>query len=715
MPLDPSAHPLHAILHPRSVVVVGASNNPFKMGTIQAMNLLKGGFKGEVVFLHPSEPEVLGKPTYKEPSELPFVPELALLVTPTQVTASILDGLGARGVRHAVVTTAGFAEMGDDGRARQDELLAVAQRHGIRFVGPNCIGILNNHYGLNTTVLPTIMKPGPLGVASQSGTFVAQLPMLMKERGLRYGKAVSVGNAIDIDLVDVIEYMGLDPEIRAIAVYIEGLSRGRRFMEVCRRVSQTKPIVALYVGATRAGARAGHSHTAALGGPDVLYDGVFRQAGVLRASTVDELFSWAWAAATQPLPKGPRMAVVTHSGGPATCMADEVERVGLRLPVFSDELQAELRAQTVPTAAVHNPVDMTFDLDNDLLARRLPEIVLGSDEIDGLLMHGLMDTAYVKVLGPVIRDVLGLTDETPFDQFETDMGPLLQLLAERGKPLVASTFAWDDHATDMLKAGGVPLLPDPQTAVRAMGALRRAAMVQERPAQAPRLVWEPVVLPELDAVLATRGKGTLDEPTSKTILSRYGVPLLHETGVRTLDETRAAASRMGYPVVLKGVLPGVAHKTEAGLVHLDLQDEASLDVAWCELQETSAGMGVLVAPMVRGRRELVVGATHFEGFGAATALGLGGLFAESLADVSFRVGGLTRADVDDMLDSLRAKKIFGATRGLSPIDREALASIVIGVSRLAHDHPEIREIDLNPVLVTDDGRPIVLDAMMVVG
>jgi acetyltransferase len=473
-------NPLYTIMQARSVVIAGASNNFMKMGSIQALNLLHGGFRGEVLFLHPTEKTVFDHPAYRTPAELPFVPEVALLTTPTRVTPGLLDGLGEHGVRHAVITTAGFREMGPEGARLEAELLEIAVRRGIRFVGPNCIGVLNATEGMNLTVVPYTDAPGHMGLISQSGTYVSQTMPYLRENGIRYSQAISVGNATSIDVVDCLDYLGDDPETAAIAMYIEGVQRGREFLAAATRVGRTKPLVALYVGGSSAGARSSQSHTGSLGSPDRLFDGVCAQAGILRASTVDEMFGWANALANMPLPRGRRMAILTHSGGPATSMADACERWGLEVPEFSPALQTRIRAFLEPTASAKNPVDLTFVMGQESFVDKIPEVLFASDEIDGVLVHGMMDTGFALEMHKVAGHMLGISREDFIKPMEFDLTHLLELPARYGKPLVASNFIREDHAAQTFRERGVPLFRTPEAAVKAMAALARAGEFRKR-------------------------------------------------------------------------------------------------------------------------------------------------------------------------------------------------------------------------------------------
>ncbi|NLH49650.1 MAG: acetate--CoA ligase family protein [Myxococcales bacterium] len=700
-------NPLTTIMNPQSVVVAGASNSIVKMGAIQALSLLNSGFAGPVYLLHPTEKQVLGRPTYPSPEALPEAPEVALLVTPSRITLPLLDALGERGVRYAVIVTAGFAEVGADGEALQKELLEITRRHGIRFVGPNCIGILNTHAKMNMTVAPYLDQPGHLGLISQSGTYVAQTMAYLRERGIRYSQAISVGNSLDIDVVDGLDHLGADPHTKAIALYLEGINRGREFVETARRVAREKPIVALYAGGSEAGRRSVRSHTASLGGPDALFDGIFAQAGVLRARSVQEMFDWGHALANMPPPRGRRMAILTHSGGPAASMADACDKAGLTVTEFSAELQEKLRPHVVATASVKNPVDLTFIIESESFVKHLPEILFGAEEIDGILVHGMMDTGFAKMIIDNMGSLAGGAPPEFLKMLEFDLDRLLVLPAQTGKPLVASTFLRVDHAAETFREHGVPLFSSPERAVAAMAALADSAQIRAR-RRADRAATETPAVTERASV-APR-----NEYEAKRLLAEYGVPLPREELAAEVADAVRIADRLGYPVAVKGLPPGVAHKTEAGLVWLDLRSAAEVQNAAEKIREQFPAAPLLVSEMLCGGRELVVGLTRFPGFGPCVMLGAGGIFTEAIRDVTFRVAPFDRAEAVAMLDDLKLRHVYGALRGRPAVDREILADILLGVGRLALEHPEIAEIDINPLIVVD-GRPIAVDALIVAG
>ncbi len=478
-----SANPLKRILHPTSIAWAGASNNFQKMGTIQLLNLTKGGFKGAVYPIHPTEKTVLGLPAYKSALDLPIAPDLAVLVVPTSVVVPMMEDLGRRGVKYAVITTAGFKEMGEEGMLLEERLVSIAQRYGMRFVGPNCIGVINERWGLNTTFFPLI-KEGPsacVSIASQSGTYVTQTQLYLYNRGIRYSKAISVGNEANIDVVDCIEYLAEDEDTRVILLYLEVMRRGREFIKVAREAMQKKPIVALYVGGTEAGARSAKSHTGALAGNDKIYDGLFAQAGVLRASSVAELYEWGIALASQPPMRGRRVCLLSHSGGPVTCMADACERTGLKVPVFSRDLQTRIHDFLPATASAANPVDLTFAPEQSGLARDIPRTVLESNEIDGLIIHGIMGSAFREALAAQLKDIIDVPVEMLEEIDHALLAELVEFPKRYGKPILCSSFMdRRDNCTRYLQDHGIPVLFGPEKAVKAMAALARYNELRER-------------------------------------------------------------------------------------------------------------------------------------------------------------------------------------------------------------------------------------------
>lgn len=466
-------NPINAIMNADSIAFFGASNNPTTMGTIQCMNLLNGDYRGKVYPVHPKEEQVLGLKAYKNVKEIPDVPQLAVLVLPTGIVPEIMSQCAKKGIKRAIIISGGFKEKGEKGKALELKLKDITNQYGLRFIGPNCIGVINSTKNMNVTFFPYHLGEGPLGLVSQSGTYVTQSLPYLERMGMRYSKAMSLGNEADIDLVDGINYLGDDPQTKAIAVYIEVIRRGRDFIETAKRVSLKKPIVAYYVGGTEAGARAGMSHTGAIGGSDEIHTAVFKQCGIIRAPTVEALYDWAWALATQPLPKGRRVGIVSHSGGPVTSMADACSRAGLDVPRLSSATQEKLAPYVPATGSTANPVDLTFSMSPDVMANVIPNILYESGEVDAVLVHGIMLSGFMRGMkGKTNTANLVIDRETVKKLAQSFHEKLVELSQNKGCPVLTSSFGdREDEAVDFIVRNNIPCYPAPERAVHALKAM----------------------------------------------------------------------------------------------------------------------------------------------------------------------------------------------------------------------------------------------------
>ncbi|MHB8771111.1 MAG: acetate--CoA ligase family protein [Syntrophales bacterium] len=709
-------NPLHLLLNPRSIATAGASNNPLKMGTLQALSILKDGWQGAFYPLHPTEPTVLGHRAFASPHDLPEAPDLALIVVPTAQVLPLIEAFAAIGTKRAIVISAGFKETGEDGRRLEERLKEIAAASGMRMLGPNCMGIVNTAISLNVTVAPLEGRPGRLGFASQSGTYVTQTLAYLRERGIRFSKAISCGNEADIGIVDCLEYLGEDEQTKAIILYIEGLRDGRRFIEAARRITPVKPVLAQYVGGSDAGARAGLSHTGALAGPDHLYDGIFRQAGIIRCDSIEELYAHGWVHATQPRLRGNRLAVVTNSGGPGTAISHTADKCGMTLPRFSDGLQARIRALIPPHAAAANPVDLTFHLDMEVLSRTIPALIMESGEADGIVLHGAMNSGFMGMIYPHLSELLGgVTYEQFLAMMKIDMNRAAALPREHGLPLIVSSFFdRDDSFAACYRENDVPVFDSPEKAARGMATLLRYKEVRERePGETPPLPEKNPGVTRLIAAALAAGQGALDEHRAKQILAAYGVPVTREAIAATEDEAADAARRIGYPVALKACAGEVMHKTGKGLVVLNNAAESAVRRAFHAIRAAAGReVPILVQAMVEGSREFVAGMTRFAGFGPCVLFGLGGVFTEALKDTVLRSAPLSAAEAREMLAVIRARKLLGPFRGLPAVEGNALAAILQAVGSIALLHPEIAEIDLNPIIIAGS-QPVVADALFV--
>ncbi len=477
-----SESPLYPIANPKSIAFFGASNNFSSMGTSILRSIISNGFIGKLYPIHPQEKTVLNLTAYPQVLDIPEPADMAFIVLPTKIVAQTLAACGEKGIRNAVIVSAGFNEVGGEGVERQAELLEIANRYGIRFTGPNCIGVVNSHARLNATFLPFEGKPGFIGMASQSGSFITQMFSYLNQRfGKSFSTGFSLGNEADIDLVDCIEYLGACPNTKVIALYIESIRRGQKLIETARNVSKHKPIVAFYVGGSETGKRACLSHTGSLAGPDRLYDGVFRQSGIIRAQSIEEMFDFCYALGSSPLPKGNRVIIQTHSGGPGAAAADACGRSGLELPALSTETLEKIAPYVPHTASVNNPVDLTFTKNPLDFFHRIPKILLEEEASDGMLIYFLASERMVRQA----LTGMGLPEDAVQDQtaqiVDSQCQSVASLMETFKKPILGFSFMTrDNHFVAGLQDRGIPVLPSPERAARAFGAMVRYTRFREK-------------------------------------------------------------------------------------------------------------------------------------------------------------------------------------------------------------------------------------------
>jgi acetate---CoA ligase (ADP-forming) len=711
-----SENPLRLLMNPKSIAVVGANNIPTKMGTIQALNILKDGYRGKFFPIHPKEKTVLGCKAYASVEDLPEVPDLAILIIPIKAVIPLLESFGKIGTKRAIVITAGFKETGDTGEDLEKKIGEIAKRYQMRFVGPNCMGIINSQISLNTTVLPIDKKPGLLGFASQSGTFLSQSLPYLNKRGIRFSKAISLGNEASINIVDALEYLGEDEQTKAIILYIEGIRDGQRFLEVARKVTPHKPVAALYVGGSASGARAGMSHTGAMAGPDFLYNGIFKQAGIIRVNSIEDLYYHGWTLATQPPIKGKRVGIMTNSGGPSTTIACTCDSIGLEVPRFSEGLQEKIRKHIEPHASAANPVDMTFDLSMEKLAVTLPEIVMKSGEVDSMILHGVMMTGYLKEVYPNLKDIIGNVSLEDFLNFSRPMATETFELSRKYKipMLISSFFDHEDNYIKRYQDTNTPVFYAPENTARALSSLYKYKQIKER---APR---KEVALPKIKKTAtdiirqAMKNKQkALNEHAAKKLLACYGIPVTKEVMASTKTETLEAAKKIGYPVALKACSWEIMHKSGKGLIALNIENAAQLKDNFQSIQKAAGKpVPVLVQEMLKGNREFLAGMTRFAGFGPGVVFGLGGVFTEIYKDTSLRLAPLADSDAREMFAEISAHKLLDEFRGMPKAKIDKLSRIIQAVGNISLLHPEIAEIDLNPIIISG-ADPVVADALIV--
>jgi acetate---CoA ligase (ADP-forming) len=664
---------LRPFFAPSSVAVLGASRRRESIGGLLFRNIVAGEFEGVAYPVNPAGDPVAGVKGYRSVGDLPETPDLVVVCLPARhVLAGVEEALRT-GTRAICVISAGFAEIGDEGRERQDQLLALVRAHGGRLIGPNCLGLAVSAPRLNATFGPRALPPGPVAFSSQSGALGLALLEKAQERGIGLSAFVSIGNKADVSSNDLLEYWEDDPDTALITLYLESFGNPRRFGRIARRVARKKPILAMKSGTTSTGARAASSHTAALAGSEAAVEALFRQAGVIRARALEELIDAAALFATQPLPAGGRVAVITNAGGLGILCADACEAAGLELPALSPETEAALRAVLPTEASVANPVDMLGSATGATYEQVVP-IVLADQGVD---------SAIVLFVPPVVAGA---------DEVAAAVGPA----GVDGKPVLTSLIA----GGELPPTPGLTNFPYPESAARALGLAAARAEWLRRPAG---------FVPPIDGVDPARGRAVIAAALAagddlwlrpdqlRALLQAYGIPVVPERIAATPDEAAAAAAELGFPAVVKSAEPG-AHKTETGGIALGLETED-------DVREAAGRIGppVLVQPMLEGSAELLAGIVQDPVFGPLVAFGPGGVFAELIGQAEFRIAPLTDADARELVTGGKAGELVRGFRGKPAADENALTDLLHRLSRLGDDLNEVAELDLNPVIASPDG------------
>lgn len=687
---------LDALLAPRTVAVVGASRRPGTIGWQILDNLLRHGYGGAVHPVNPGAPAVHSIRAYPSVEAIPDEVDLAVVVVPKEGVVEVAEACGRKGVRALVVISAGFREIGGTGAEREEALMEVVRRHGMRLVGPNCMGVLNTAPGveMNATFAPTMPPPGPVAFMSQSGAMGVTILDYAAEYGIGISEFVSVGNKPDVSGNDLLERWAEDPRTGVILMYVENFGNPRRFLELAREITRTRPIVVVKSGRSGAGARAASSHTGALAGTDAATDALLRQAGVIRVDTVEELFDLAMAFSHQPLPRGDRVAIVTNAGGPGIIIADACEAHGLTVPALAEETRAALALHLPEEASLGNPVDMIASATPQSY-RTVVEAVLADPNVDAVI------AAFVPPLGIRQEDVAEAIVSVV--RGRTEKPVLAVLMGREGLP----------QGLAELNAAGIPGYRFPESAVRALGAMRRQRLrVEKEDGAVPAFEVDRAAVEEIVCRARSEGREKLREDEVMRVLEAYGVPVAPWRLARTEEEAQAAAEAVGWPVVLKLVAPTLVHKSDVGGVVVGLEDADAVAAAHREMVERvpeRAGFdrceveGVLVQRMVRGGRETIVGMHRDPSSGPLLMFGLGGIHVEALGDVVFRVTPLTDADAREMVRDIRGLPILEGIRGEAPADLAAVEEAILRVARLAADHPEVRELDVNPWMALPEG------------
>ena len=688
---------LMPILYPASIAVVGASRDADSIGGRLMENLLMRGFTGPVYPVNPSAEFVHSVRAYDSVLDIPDSVDLAFIVVPARIVPAVLEQCGEKGVRGVVVISAGFGETGEDGEQVERRLRAIARKNGMRLVGPNCMGVLNTDSKIimDGQFGPFFPPTGNVAMASQSGALGLAILQQAGELNIGISTFVSLGNRIDVSSNDLLLYWEDDPATDVILLYMESFGNPRRFGRLAKRISRSKPIVAVKSGRSSAGARAASSHTGALASLDHAVDALFLESGVIRTDTLDELFAVTALLAQQPLPSGRRVAVLSNAGGPAILAADSLEAHGLVLPGLSEDLQADLMQHLLAEASAANPIDMVASAGPDQYSACL-DALLESDEIDAVVViHIPTDRGGSTAVSAAVESTINSRPETTKTLLGVYMGGLPQ--------------GADDYP--------LPVYNYPEAAAKALAEAARYSEWRskpegryERPDGVDRVAAEKVIRIAL-AEAGTDGVWLADDEMQE-LLNSYGISVVRSRVAATAEEAVAFAAELGTAVALKIVAPSVLHKSDVGGVALDIRGEDAVRDAFAQVTGIAEDAeGAVVQEFVGSGHEVIVGMTEDPLFGPLVVFGLGGIFVELMQDVAFRINPLSDVEAREMIDEVKAAKLLEGYRGEPAGDIDALVDLLQRVSALIDDNPEIAEMDLNPVKALEPGDGVrVVDA-----
>jgi len=676
---------------PRGVAVIGASASPNKLSYGILRNLTLYGFEGQVAPVNPKADRILGLKCFPDLTSVPDPLDLAVVVLPAPAIPAVLEECGQRGLKAVTIISGGFKEVGESGATLEQACLAIARRFCMRLIGPNCVGTLDLYSGLDTTFINGVPDRGGIGFVSQSGAVGGGVVDQIRGKKIGFSAFASLGNEADVTESDVIEYLGQDEHTRVIAVYVEMIRDGQRFIEVVRRVTPHKPVILLKAGRTSAGARAVSSHTGSLAGSHAAYQAAFIQSGVIEVDSVAELFDAAVALDFQPLPGGPRTVLLTNAGGPAALASDSLAVNGLVMADLSPETMQTLRQHLNPAAQVGNPVDM---------------------------LGGAEPTEYALALRSVLADpnvdmaIPILVPQALVDPVE--VARQVSLAArDSGKPVVACLMgeASVGGARQVLHENHVPMYAYPESTGKVLGVLWRTSQWRNQPDE-PTAVLADIDRGEAQRSLdRVRAEKILGEASTRPLLQAYGIPLVAGGFAGSASQAADIAARVGFPVAMKIASPDVLHKSEAGGIRLNLVDAQMVEIEFSRLMDEVAARlpsarleGVLVEAMAPRGQEVIVGIRRDPNFGPLMMFGLGGVYVELFNDVAFRVAPLKRSDALAMIHQTRAGRLLTGFRGQVEADLEAVVATILRLSQLALDFPEIDEVEINPLLVLPKGE-----------
>jgi 4-hydroxybutyryl-CoA synthetase (ADP-forming) len=682
-------------LSPKSIAVIGASDKEGSVGRAITSNIIKG-YKGTVFPISPSRDTVFDQKAYKSVLDVPEEIDLAVIITKNTIVPTVLEECGQKKIQGAVVITAGFKEVDEEGKKLEQQLKDISKKYNLRIIGPNCLGVMNldPQTMMNSTFLKITPKSGEIALVSQSGAICAALVEDASAQGIGFSAVISMGNKADMTEIDILKMLAEHEKTKVIVMYLEDMGNGQEFLKVCKQITKKnavkKPVLVLKSGRSPEGAKAAMSHTGALMGSDEIYDALLKQSGAIRVDTMEELFDYATAFSKQPLPVEGDLVIVSNAGGPAIISTDSCSKLGIKMAKI-EEIRSKIDAVIPPWGSSRNPVDIVGDADFNRFENVLNEV----------LQH--------KNVGSVISMC------TPSATLDYDKlaEVIVKMSKKYKKTMLASLMGLDEGITnrEILAAGDIPYYTYAEGSIRALKAMLR--FVDWTKAPDGDVTEFKVDMNKAKAIfdkVKSEGRTNLLEDEGREILDAYGFPLPESSIATTEDEAVDAANKIGYPIVMKIVSPQIIHKSDAGGVKVNLANDAEVRDGFKVIMENAKKYdsnaeikGVLIVEMVKGGKEMIIGSKLEPGMGPVVMLGMGGIYVEILKDVTFRLAPLTDQEANDMISSIKTKKLLDGVRGEKPSDISKLSECIQRLSQLVTDFKEIKELDMNPVLVMEQG------------
>ena len=681
-------------LSPKSIAVIGASDKQGSVGRAITSNIMNG-YKGIVYPISPTRETVFDQKAYKSVLDVPDSVDLAVVITKNTIVPVVLEECGKKNIKGAIVITAGFKEVDEEGKKLEQKLKDIATKYGVKVIGPNCLGVMNlePQTMMNSTFLKITPKSGKIALVSQSGAICAALVEDASAQGIGFSAVVSMGNKADMTEIDVLKMLADHEQTEVIVMYLEDMGDGQEFLKVCKQITKNnkKPILVLKSGRSPEGAKAAMSHTGALMGSDEIYDAVIKQSGAIRVDTMEELFDYATAFSKQPLPTEGDLVIVSNAGGPAIISTDSCSKLGIKMAKI-EEIRPKIDAVIPPWGSSRNPVDIVGDADFNRFENVLNEV----------LAH--------KNVGSVISMC------TPSATLDYDKlaEVIVKMSKKYKKTMLASLMGLDEGITnrEILANGDVPYYTYAEGSIRALKAmLRFADWVKTPEGDISKFDVDKEKAGKVFDRVKEEGRTNLLEEEGLEILRAYGFPLPKSILAKTEDEAVEAANKIGYPTVMKIASPQIVHKSDAGGVKVNLSNDEEVRDAFKIIVDNAKKYddkaeikGVLIVEMVKGGKEMIIGSKLEPGFGPVVMLGMGGIYVEILKDVTFRLAPFTDQEANDMISSIKTKKLLQGVRGEKPSDVEKLSECIQRLSQLVTDFREIKELDMNPVLVMEKGK-----------